>query len=148
MAYTDDRTYDQIVSGPRAVLPLHACSFAGTQTALAVGGTALKVPFACKLVAASWLPVSGATVAVATSALLINKSTAGTTAWATIGTFDMADGTQAAAGTTDGGTASLSATESTVTLAKGDVLSVQHKIATVAVIGTNDYWFVVQELPS
>lgn len=148
MAYNPERTYDQVVAGPRSVLHLSACAYAGTQTALAVGGTALKVPFACKLVAASRMPVSGSTVAVATSALLINKCVGGTTAWATIGTFAQADGTEAAAGSSDGGTASLSATESDVTLAAGDVLSVQCKVETVAVIGTNDYWFAVQELPS
>jgi len=146
--YPDGRTYDQVVSGPRSVLHLSACSYAGTQTALGPGGTVLKVPFACKLIAGTRMPVSGSTVAVSTSALLINKSVAGTTTWATIGTFAQTDGTEDAAGSSDGGTCSLSTTESDVQLASGDVLSVQCKLETVATIGTNDYWFVVQELPS
>ncbi len=148
--YNPDRTYDQFLSS-RAVIGLPACSFAGTQTAAAAGGLSAKVPFACKLHAATRLPVSGATVAAAgyTAGLVIYKSLAGTGTLTAVGTFAPTSGTEAGgAYNLTGGTASFSATESTVSLAKDDTITVQCGIATVAVIGTNNYWFAVQELPS
>ena len=149
MAFESERTYDQIVSSQRAVISLPASSFAGTQTAAAAGGLSAKVPFACKITAATRLPVSGATVAAAGYSLIAYKSLAGTGSLTAVGTFAPTSGTEAGgAYNVTGGTASLSTTESTVSLAKDDILTVQCSIATVAVIGTNNYWFAVQELPS
>lgn len=143
--YLLQRSYDEFGKSQLPVDLLN-CSFAGTQTAAAVGGRVAAVPFACKIHSARRLPVSGATVASATYDILVYKSVAGTGTKTAIGTFTVA-GTEAAT-TISGGTAAFSATESTVSLAAGDVVTCQMGIATVAVIGTNDYWFAVTELPS
>lgn len=152
MAYTNDRTYDQIVSGPRSVLASGPGYFDGTASAnIDSADGRVIVPFACKLLAVKRAPYSGATVAAASYVLIVGHSLAGTGTYTTLGTFTV-PGTEAAGTAASGRTvataASLTTTESLLTLAEGDVLSVCGPTATTAVIGTNQYWYVVQELPS
>jgi hypothetical protein len=126
------RSFTNVAAVPRA---------SSTATALAlIAASAVTLPFAAKLTAATMFHVAGGTVAAASHTLAIVKSVAGTGTLTQVGTYTVA-GTTATAETD---TASVAETN----FAAGDVIGISTPIATVAVTGTGSHTFAFEELPS
>lgn len=122
MSGLPDRTYDKLDGQPMIVQIGGTLTINGTAaSATAVTGSYFRVPFACKLVGATFAEETGATAAGPT--IHLDKSTAGTGTYSAIGTC--AFGTEAS---TAGKDFTVTATE----LADGDQLRLELQAGTTA----------------
>lgn len=113
-----DRTYDQF--GHRALTHFGGAVVIGTvATATQLDATKIQFPFPAKLTAARMIFTTGATAAVASLPVTIQKSVSGTGSYSSIGTFAIT-GTNATSSTA---TATLGS-GTTVNVAAGDVLAI------------------------